>query len=340
MKKLLFISKLVLTLSLLAWVIHSAGITSKEGFDEFLDEIKNANLKYVVAAFLIIPVMDFVCTIKWYFMVRAKDIVIGFWRLMGFYIVGRFFNLILPSSIGGDLIRIHFLGRHSNRYADAAAIVFLERLTGLFTLIFYVFIALFIVSKKFSSDWLFIGVAIAFIGLLFLMWILLNEHIFQRLRNFACRIIPATDKIFIKLEKMRKSIHAMSKNKSVMTYAFINSCLFYAAAVVNSWVTLLVFNVDVSFETMLLAVPIIMFIMNIPVSIGNIGIMEFAHVFVLTRFGVSGVDALSLALLMRIKMFVSAGFGGLLYIFMSSSIGSREQIESRLEELEATKKES
>ncbi|VAW52962.1 hypothetical protein MNBD_GAMMA05-1894 [hydrothermal vent metagenome] len=340
MKKLFFILKLVLTLSLLAWVIHSAGITSKEGFNEFLDEIKNANIKYVIAAFLIIPVMDFVCTIKWYFMVRAKDIVIGFWRLMGFYIVGRFFNLILPSSIGGDLIRIHFLGRHSNRYADAAAIVFLERLTGLFTLIFYVFIALFIVSKKFSSDWLFIGVVVAFVGLLFLMWVLLNEHIFLLLRNFVCRMIPSANKIFIKLEKMRKSIHDLSKNKSVMVYAFINSCLFYIAAVINAWVTLLVFNADVSFETMLLAVPIIMFIMNIPVSIGNIGIMEFAHVFVLTRFGVSGVDALSLALLMRIKMFVSAGFGGLLYIFLSPSIGSREQIESRLEELEETKQES
>jgi uncharacterized protein (TIRG00374 family) len=334
MKKPLFILKFVLTFSLLAWVIHSAGITSKQGFDEFVATVYGADIRFVIAAFLIIPLMDFISTVKWYYLVKAKDIVIGFWRLLGFYIVGRFFNMILPSGIGGDLVRIHFLGRDSNRYADAAAIVFLERLTGLIALVLYVGVALLVVSTKFSSTWLFVGVVVAFCGLLVLMWILFNEAVFSRMTNVICGLIPSLRKIFIKLEKMRSSMHGLSKNRAAIRYAFINSFLFYLAAVINAWITLLVFDAEVSFETMLLAVPIIMFIMNMPVSIGNIGIMEFAHVFTLTKFGVSGVDALSLALLMRIKMFVSAGIGGMLYLVMSPTIGSRAQLESELAELD------
>ena len=85
-------------------------------------------------------------------------------------------------------------------------------------------------------------------------------------------------------------------------------------AVVNVYVTALAFDREVQFLQLLLAVPLIMFIMNLPVSIGGLGLMEFAFVFIFELFGYGGGLALSTAVMMRLKSFADAGLGGLLYL--------------------------
>ncbi len=322
--------KIVATSALLIWVINSANITSKEGFNQFLSSIQNANLTLLALAILLIPITNMVSTIKWYYLVKAKNIVIGYWHLFKFYIIGNFFNLILPSSIGGDLIRVHLLGQHSKKYADSAAIIFIERVTGLITLIIYTFISLIIVSKLFPSGLLFYGLIAAFFGIIFLVLLLTNKTLFLKTKKIICTRIKSLEKMFVKIEKMHNSLHDLSKNKSVMATAFLNSFFFYIMAVINTWVSLLVFNTEVTLETIVLAVPIIMFIMNLPVSIGNLGIMEFAFTFVLTKFGITPHEALSLALLTRLKFFLDAGIGGALYAFMPSSI-NKEKLEHDIE---------
>lgn len=333
LSKKVFFLKVSLTIALLAWVVNSVEITSKDGVDEFFKTILNADLKLLIYSFLIIPIVNLVSTIKWYYLVKAKNLVVGYWRLFGFYIIGKFFNLTLPSSIGGDLVRIHLLGKHSQRYADSAAVVFAERVTGLLTLIIYTSLSLIVVSKKFTSEWLFYVVSIAFIGLILLIWVLIDGRTLSKVKKTICHQIPYLNKVFIKIEKMSDSLHDLGKNKTAMITAFLNSLLFYFFAVINAWISLLVFNTDVTFETMVLAVPIIMFIMNIPVSIGNIGIMEFAYTFTLTKFGISPQDALSMALLMRLKFFADAGLGGILYVFMSPEIGKGSTQVSKMKEL-------
>ena len=62
-----------------------------------------------------------------------------------------------------------------------------------------------------------------------------------------------------------------------------------------------------------------MFIMNLPISIGGIGLMEFAFIFIFEISGYSSALALSTALLMRLKSFVDAGMGGILYPLFSRS---------------------
>jgi len=329
-KKVVTLLKVVVTVALLIWIIDSANITSKEGFNKFIDSILNANLKLLILSILIIPIINMVSTIKWYYLVKAKNIVIGYWHLFKFYLVGNFFNLILPSSIGGDLIRVHLLGQYSKRYADSAAIVLLERVTGLITLIIYTFISLLIASKHFSSDLIFYGLIVAFFGIALLILLLTNKTVFSRSKEIVCTRIKSLEKIFIKIEKMHNSLRDLSKNKSVMAIAFLNSLFFYIMAVINTWISLLVFDAEVTFETMVLAVPIIMFIMNMPVSIGTLGIMEFAFTFVLTKFGITAHDALSLALLMRLKIFLDAGIGGILYAFTPSSI-NKKKLENDIE---------
>ena len=65
---------------------------------------------------------------------------------------------------------------------------------------------------------------------------------------------------------------------------------------------------------MLLAVPAIMLIMNLPVSIGGLGLMEAGYALLFPLFGYSPALALSTALLMRFKTLVNGGIGGILHL--------------------------
>jgi glycosyltransferase 2 family protein len=88
-------------------------------------------------------------------------------------------------------------------------------------------------------------------------------------------------------------------------------------AVLNVWVSALAFSSDVDFLTILIAVPAIMLIMNLPISIGGLGLMEAAYTIIFTAFGYSSALALSTALLIRLKTLVDGVIGGIFYLLGS-----------------------
>ena len=52
-----------------------------------------------------------------------------------YYFIGMYFSLLLPTSVGGDVMRVWYLERQIGRKWAALASVFLERLNGLLVLI-------------------------------------------------------------------------------------------------------------------------------------------------------------------------------------------------------------
>jgi uncharacterized membrane protein YbhN (UPF0104 family) len=60
----------------------------------------------------------------------------GQWRTyLGFYFIGMYFNLFLPTSLGGDVIKVHFLSREEGRRFLAAFSVVGDRLFGLIAML-------------------------------------------------------------------------------------------------------------------------------------------------------------------------------------------------------------
>ena len=100
-----------------------------------------------------------------------------------------------------------------------------------------------------------------------------------------------------------------------MIWAFIYSIIFQILAILNVWISAKAFSNELDLITCIVAVPVIMFITNIPFSIGGIGLMEFGYVYTLSLFGISPSLAISTALLIRAKGIIDALFGGLLYAF-------------------------
>lgn len=305
------------TTALLVYALGKAGLFRPQGWQDLLEIFAQTRFSFLLASLGMTVLLNFASSVKWYMLSRSRGLQVSLWRLFAYYVVGKFFNLVLPSSIGGDVVRMHELGRYTGRYADATAVVFVERFSGLATLVMLALIAVVVNLQIFNLPWLTIALVIGSLGMAFMCWLIIDQRPFQFTKKVFASRLSFLDKLLTKIEKFRKAVLAYKDDPSALWWALINSLIFYFLAVVNVWVSILAFSSQVSFVSILVAVPVIMFIMNIPFSIGGIGLMEFAYSFTLGLFGITPTVAISTALLMRAKTLVDAGLGGILYPMVS-----------------------
>lgn len=317
-KKSLFrFIRIAATSALLVYVLHKAGLFSAQGWQELLNTFVHAKLGFILASFGIGFLMNLSSAIKWLMLTRALALPVDLRRLLAYYIVGKFFNLVLPSSVGGDVIRIQQLGQYTGRYADASASVFVERFTGLATLVFLALIAVVVNLNAFNLPWLTFTLGIGAVSVGAICWLIIDERPLKLVQTRLVANVSLLQPLLTKIGKFRQAVLSYQQAPRAIRWALINSFIFYFLAITNVWVTLLAFGSDVSFMSMIVAVPIMMFIMNLPISVGGIGLMEFAYSLILGLMGVKPALAISTALFIRTKTLVDAGFGGILYSLMS-----------------------
>lgn len=310
--------QIAITTALIIYVFHKAELLTLQGWQDLFNTFAHTNLYFLLASFAILPIINFASSVKWYFLSHSCGLSVSVWRLYAYYVIGKFFSLILPSSFGGDVIRIHQLGRYTGRYADAAAVVFVERFTGLVMLVMLAVIAVIANWQVFFKiPWLTVSLSIGVLVLGLICWLIIDERPFNLSQKIFGQRLPLLQKFFSKVGKFRNSVMLYQNNLGALGWALVNSLIFYCLAIINFWVTALAFNSEISLINSLLAVPVIMFIMNLPFSIGGIGITEFAYTFTLGFFDVNPTIAISIVFLMRLKTFIDAGIGSLLYPLVS-----------------------
>ncbi len=68
---------------------------------------------------------------RWWLLLRAQSIHIGPVAAVRLYFVGLFYNNVMPSSVGGDLLKAYYVTKHTHRRLEGVLSVFIDRLVGL-----------------------------------------------------------------------------------------------------------------------------------------------------------------------------------------------------------------
>jgi len=103
------------------------------GLGQTLDVLRQADVRYLLAAFLLFVLSLVIRAYRWLVLVRSLDPSVSLARLLRLYFVGQFFNAFLPSSFGGDVVRALELTQDTDTSA-AIGTVLLDRMTGLLVL--------------------------------------------------------------------------------------------------------------------------------------------------------------------------------------------------------------
>lgn len=224
----------------------------------------------------------------------------GKWgTFLGFYFVGMFFNLFLPTGLGGDFFKIHFLSRKNGRRLAAAFTVLGDRLFGLIAMLLIGATSVTIWPDLLPSplsDILFIGGLAALGGLLFL-------PVIARMKLPFWPVLSPYLKDLLAIWRRPKALFI------ILGLSFIIQALgMGVVAVLGSGLGI---TVPVAFY--FAAVPVVAIAIMIPISLNGIGIREGAFVYLLGLKGIPAAPALCLGLLFFVVQAAVSLIGGVAY---------------------------
>jgi hypothetical protein len=248
---------------------------------------------------------------RWKIILKNYDVPIQIKRLSGFYFIGLFFNNFLPTSIGGDIVRIYkVIGDTENRTAAFASVI-LERIIGIAATLFLAITSLYYISHFFSdSRILYTSIILFSIIIIFFVIILQKKPV-----EF---LIGLFDKITLlnigeKIVKLLTAIYFLKGKKRVFLAVFTLSLLSQVAIVFMNYTLAFALNIKVDLGYLFLVVPITIILTMLP-SINGVGVRDGGYIFLLGKIGVSGAAAISLSFMNLIIPMILSLFGGLLFL--------------------------
>src|SRR5256885_1910234 len=97
MKKIVItIIQFVVTIALLIWVFHDHEQRAK-----MAKALQAADLRWVAAAIIAYVTVEIAAAIRWQILLRVQGIRLNFFRLVGLFLIGMFYNQFLPGGTGG-----------------------------------------------------------------------------------------------------------------------------------------------------------------------------------------------------------------------------------------------
>lgn len=115
----------LLAIGALVWLIE------REGWGEIGAAVREIPLKTFIIAAAFMLVSRFLVVARWYVLLRAAGIRISFWRVTTLTFTGLFSSNFLPTTIGGDVIRLAAIMSMGYDRAICLASLAADRLVGM-----------------------------------------------------------------------------------------------------------------------------------------------------------------------------------------------------------------
>lgn len=318
-QKGLWFLKLFVGISLIVYLI---AITDIEGL---IAGIKKVRIQYLAAGFIFSLTGIVLRSYKWQLLLTIQSANLSILKVTAMNIISVFFNNFAPGSIGGDAYRVYRTHNHSGFKSGALSSVIMDRVTGfimvLFSVLVFGCINIFkinpIVEKK-----LFIIVIAYGIGLVIAMCLI--YCLFFRI--FRLQIFKRFPNILSIVEDFKKSISVHKNHNKILFICLTVSFVFFLSQTVSMYFFAFAAGEKLDFLQLALVVPLVAFIMMIPISVNGIGLQEGAFFWYFTKVGVPSDTAFIIALIPRFSMFLVSIIGAFLYLFEARSKNSQKNI--------------
>jgi uncharacterized protein (TIRG00374 family) len=313
--------------------------------NELLAIFRRIDWLYFSLSYSLIPVMLAASCLKWKVVLGERAGHVSFLQLLRIYAVGYFFSNLLPSTVGGDVVRSYYAGRLLGSQSYAAVSIFVERFTGILVLFFLVAAAPLLSPELYAIPYVWIpscaGVALLCISCYLclavnplalprriLNLILGGLHAVasrsgsESAKRMVCSVEDTSVVFLKKLQKVREelelAIATFRRDRMYLLQVAGLTIVFYFLTWVNVYVSFRAFGVDPDFLAVCALVPAILFAAHLPVTLlGNLGYFESVFVFYFLLIGIPGAETLAMGILLRLKMLTMGVIGYIVYLFYS-----------------------
>ena len=303
----MFILKILVSAVLLYFLL------SKVDYAKILTILETMNSAYLFVVLMSLVAQVFLASLRWKKILDFFDCKYSYRKITSFLLIGLFFNQILPSSVGGDAIRTYYISKKCNNAWTAARYVLLDRLFGIVALLLILIISSFFYIDLLVEFNLRIIIALSIATSIFgvVLIIFLRKYNLGLLRYRLVRF----------LVKFSDEIYSILANFKMSVTINVISLMIHFLTIVAFWGISSSLSLDVGLEVYFFIVPIVIFVMLVPISIAGWGVREGALVYLLGFFSVSTESALVLSIIYGITNIFISLFGGIAWLAVKNNQG-------------------
>ncbi|THD56229.1 MAG: flippase-like domain-containing protein [Bradyrhizobium sp.] len=280
----------------------------KANFSDLASRIDVASLGWLGLAIAVTFLQIFVGVLRWRVVSAECGAPLATRQAMRFNLIGTFFNQTLPSSIGGDAVRLWLVARGGAGWRAATYSIFVDRAIGLIALAIIIVASLpwsyNLIGDRYGRSALLVvdfaalagGAGFLLLGVLPWPWL---RRWWGTHHLHACAVI-ANRVIF---SRQHGPIIA------------VLSLLVHVLAVVIAWCVVQSIAAPVGFGQTFQLIPPVMLITMLPISIAGWGVREATMGLAFGYAGLMTNEGINISLLLGAVSFIVGGFGGLVWIF-------------------------
>jgi uncharacterized membrane protein YbhN (UPF0104 family) len=316
---LIFTTRVLVSLALLYLAlrgINFAGIQAR---------LSQINLLWIGFAVLTTILQIFLGALRWREISALCHAPLTDLQAFRYNMIGAFFNQTLPSSIGGDAMRLWLVNRSGAGWRSATYSILTDRAVGLIAL------SLIIVG---SLPWSYgmIGDANGRLALVFIDFAALTGGLgFLLLGNLRWP--------WLKKWWPTRHVHACSVVANQVIFgpqsgpkiAALSLCI-HVLTVVIAWGVVHSIAAPASFEQLFMLIPPIMLITMLPISIAGWGVREASMMVAFGYAGLAQADGTVVSILFGAVSFIVGALGGLVWIFSAEKATGEIQLAHATED--------
>jgi len=275
-----------------------------------LDELARRLFAVDPGAFLLacglLLVLALPLALRWRFILARLGRPLALRSLVGIVLIGMFFNQLLPSSVGGDGVRVWRTWRAGLGAAEAVNAVLIDRMLGLTALL-----ALAAAGLPFLVGFLPPGVPRAAVPLAILLGVGAIASV------LLCASLPAAlgrFRVIGFIRRLSVDLRSVLGAPRTVLPAMALSLLIMVVVVGVVLVLARGLGIGVGWRECLAVVPPSLLVMALPISVAGWGVREGAFVAGFGFVGVPATHALALSVLFGVANAVSGSPGGIAWL--------------------------
>jgi uncharacterized membrane protein YbhN (UPF0104 family) len=297
---LLFWGRVLLSVLILALLLR--GLDAKRVVAGLL----TVDIASLLGAVAILAIQPLFMNLRWVLILKAAGGAIRKGPALRILLISFWFNQALPSSLGGDVVRIWLLRRRGMGWGPAVRGVLADRLTALLGLIVLIAVGFPLLLTRVNEPLAHLAIgglaAAGVVGILVLVtldrWPARLVSI-QPLRSLAK--LGSLTRFLLLQYKHRGKVLGLAILIHLMTTA---TCLVLARGI----------RVELSVLDAFILIPPVILLSALPISISGWGVREGGMVAMLSLVGISAEDALTISVLLGLAAAVVGLIGGVLWV--------------------------
>ena len=270
-------------------------------------QMADADPLWLIAAVLLAAAVIPMAGYRWRLVAQAIGAPVTTRDAVSITTIGWFFNQTLPSTIGGDAVRVYLAYRTGITKTGAIHGILIDRLMGLFVVLALATIFLAPLLAGLTVDfqkWFLITFVIAgYCG--YAVLFLISGNFAGGLDNLHLgRLVRALSR------DARATLLTLSPGGIIL----IISVVLQIVQIASVYFIAVALGLEVGFAAIMIALPAVLLISSLPVSLAGWGVREQSMVLALGAMGVAATDALAISVLLGLIWIVIGVPGALVWL--------------------------